>query len=226
MKATLILERLDKDYKLLERRELPSRSFVLGFIKLLYVAHAQIQSTSPYSLNDITNAPRDIDSQNAAGRFSKGTLKVGSTPGSSEQIVVGATTATAPAAPTYIIEGEKLGIVVGTGVGAVTPTDVALGTRILHGTGGGLFEYGGCELINLVFAGANGELTIRRYFTNNSGGLITVQEAGIYAAGTMYVAGTWGGSSWPFCIARDITGAVPVNNTEILRATYVVQITV
>ena len=223
--AKLILERLDKDFKLLERKEQPSRSFVLGFLKLLYVPHASIQSGTPYSMNDITDVARDIDSQ-GAGRNCKGTLKIGSTPGDSEQFVCpGSNGANWPLTTQYSIVGEQLGIVVGTGVGAVTPADIALGTRILHGTQANRLEYGGCELVNLVFANPNGEFTIRRYFTNHSGGNITVQEAGIYAGGTKYVTNN-AGFSYPFCIARDITGAVAVADTEILRVTYVIQITV
>jgi len=83
-------------------------------------------------------------------------------------------------------------------------------------------EYGGCELSNLNFAGANGEFTIRRYFTNNSGVSITVNEVGIQSPGLVssYIAHI-------FLIARDIVApGVAVADTEILRATYVPQITV
>lgn len=225
MKAILILDRLDKELNLLERRKLPSRSFVAGFIRLLYVAHAQIVDGAPYSMPDITNTARDIDSQDyGAGTPWKGNLKVGSAPGSAEQLVVGSAKCSPPK-PDLLIVGEDLGIVVGTGVNAVTPTDYALQTKIAHGRAATQLEYGGCELAGIVFADPNGEFTIRRYFTNLSGGGITVQEVGIYAAGTHYDAND-GGNSWPFCVARDLTGGVAVANTEILRVTYVPQITV
>ncbi|MBA7589945.1 hypothetical protein ES708_32044 [subsurface metagenome] len=84
-------------------------------------------------------------------------------------------------------------------------------------------EYGGCELIGIAFSDPNGEFTIRRYFTNNSGGLITVEEVGIHAVGTK---GSYPYGAWPFLIARDLTGGIAVADTEILRATYVPQITV
>lgn len=223
--AKIILERFDKDHRLLERRIQPSRSFVLGFIQLLYVAHAQPQGAGPYSMNDITNTARDIDSQ-STGVYYKGNLKIGSAPGISEQFVFGAPSGSPYGLTTAIlIEGERLGIVVGTGVGAVAPTDYALGTRIVHGSGAGELEYGGCEFLSIAFADPDGEFTIRRYFTNNSGGAITVEEVGIYAAGTHYLVNNCG-TSYPFCIARDLTGGVAVANTELLRVTYVPQITV
>jgi hypothetical protein len=227
--AKLILERFDKDHQLLERREQPSRSFVLGFLKLLYVAHAQIQSGAPYSMNDITNTARNVDSSTSGysyDRRSKSTLRIGSSPGSSSILChAGEGTNTSGYCDILheTIQGELIGIVVGTGVAAVTPTDYALGTRLAHGSAAGQLEYGGCELLSITFANPNGQFTIRRYFTNNSGGTITVQEAGIYSVGT-YAPVPW--YAWPFCIARDLTGAVAVANTELLRVTYVVQITV
>jgi hypothetical protein len=228
MKTKLILERFDKDHRLLEKREQPSRSWVLGFFKLLYVAHAQIQSGAPYSMNDITNTARDIDSQsNTAHRSPKGTLKMGASGGDS--CIVGWPGTINPTGTLHYeyisIASQTVGIVVGTGVGAVTPTDIALGTQIAHGRGGGELEYGGCELVNIAFADPDGEFTLRRYFTNLSGGGITVEETGIYAIGTEYDSAS-AGWAWPFCVARDLTGGVAVADTEILRVTYVPQITV
>ena len=229
--AKLILERFDKDHLLLERREQPSRSFTLGFIQMLYLAHAQIDTATPYPMNDITNTARDVDGDGTtAMRTTKANLKIGASPGNSgmycscgELSSINSTLN----ADTMTIEGEKVGIVVGTGVGAVTPTDYALGTRIVHGSGANEFEYGGCELLSIAFANPNGEFTIRRYFTNNSGGAITVAEVGIYAVGCLAKGPTgmvW--ESYSFLIARDLTGGVAVANTELLRVTYVPQITV
>jgi len=227
--ARLILERFSKGGKLLERRERPSRSFLFQFIELLYLAHAQIQGGAPYSMTDISGAACDVDSQSFGGstRQSKANLKVGAPPGSSGMLLNNGYLGGGAAVNVnqLTIEGERIGIVVGTGVGAVIPADIALGTRIAHGDGAGEMEYGGCELIGMTIADPNGQFTIRRYFTNSSGGGITVQEAGIYAVGTI-CAGAALAWAWPFCIARDLTGGVAVADTELLRATYVVQITV
>lgn len=223
--AKLILERFNKDHRLLERREQPSRSFVKNFISLLYCAYAQIKAASPYTMNDITNTPRTVDSEAqslADTRATKANLRIGSSPGISGFLCACGLNVS-PSPDKLTIEGEKIGIVIGTGVAAVTPTDVALGTRILHGTQAGRFEYGGCELIGIAFANPNGQFTIRRYFTNNSGGAITVQEAGIYSVGTDYNT-IW---AWAFLIARDLVSpGVAVANTELLRVSYVVSITV
>lgn len=81
-------------------------------------------------------------------------------------------------------------------------------------------EYGGMEVIGLTFSDPDGEFTIRRYFTNRSGQSITVEEVGIQAKGEI------AGDVFAFLIARDLTGGIAVANTQILRATYVPQITV
>jgi hypothetical protein len=90
----------------------------------------------------------------------------------------------------------------------------------------GEFDYGGCEISGLTFVDPNGSFIIRRFFTNNSGGVITVQEVGI---GASAVGGQspYTLSAWPFLIARDVVApGVAVNNTEILRVTYTPSITV
>ena len=224
----LILERLDKEGRLLERREQQSKSFVKNFISLLYCAHAQILAAAPYSITDITGVVRTVDSQAAESppHYTKANLMVGSAPGSSGVFCISGKegSATGDFRPHQTtIEGSKIGTQVGTGVVAVTPTDTALATRILHGRAAGQLEYGGCELVGITFANPNGQFTIRRYFTNNSGGSITVNEVGIHAVGTDYD----NKYAWAFLIARDIVaGGVAVANTEILRVTYVPQITV
>jgi len=221
--AKLILERLDKDGRLLERREQRSRSFTKGFLELLYVAHAQILVGAPYTMTDITGVARTVDGASWSGanfRQAKGNLMIGAPPGAS-QVICNNGYSSQVKMLTDTIEGNKIGIQVGTGVAAVTPTDTALATRILHGRAAGQLEYGGCELVGIAFVNPNGEFTIRRYFTNASGGSITVNEVGIHAVGTDQDT-----ASWAFLIARDITGAVAVANTEILRVTYVPQITV
>lgn len=224
--ARLILERLDKDGGLLERREQPARSFLRNFIGLLYCAHAQITYNAPYSMTDITGTARAVDSQAwdlSDSRAAKGNLMVAAAPG-----LAGVT---CPNGNRYFRsnnlaqKGENIGIQVGTGTAPPTPTDNALAARIAHGRATGQLEYGGCELIGIAFADPNGEFTIRRYFTNASGGSITVNEVGIHSIGTdSYTVSL---CVWAFLIARDVVSpGVAVANNELLRVTYVPQITV
>jgi len=222
--AKFILERFSKDGKLLAKRERPSRSFLFQFIELLYVSHSEITAAAPYNMTDVASVARTVDAQWTASAFNaKSNLRIGGPPGGSASYnPSGKALNNVAYTDQQTIEGDRLGIVVGTGVGAVVPTDVALGTRIVHGDGAGELEYGGCEPIGLTIADPNGEFTLRRYFTNSSGGGITVEEVGIYSLGS-----DWDGYFvWPFAITRDLTGGVAVANTELLRVTYVIQITV
>ncbi|GAJ12278.1 unnamed protein product, partial [marine sediment metagenome] len=96
------------------------------------------------------------------------------------------------------------------------------------GRSSGELQYGGCELVDLAFSDPNGEFTLRRYFINNSGESRTVNEVGVFAAGAGLPGGEQSvGQIYSFCIAHDIvTPAVAVAEGELLRATYVPQITV
>lgn len=119
-------------------------------------------------------------------------------------------------------KGEDIGIVVGTGGGGPATSDDKLATKILHGETAGKLLYGGTELYGLAFVGANGQFTIRRYFTNVLGGDIEVTEVGLYSPGFSTTAK----SCYLFCIARDVFAHIHVLNTEILEVTYVPNITV
>jgi hypothetical protein len=218
MKAALLIERLDKDFRVLERRELSSKSFVKNFLSLLYVMHAQLSNGAPHSMPDITNTARNIDAYDTTGRSGKGNLRVGSSGGGGTAQV--ATPSSASSWTYDSIENEKLGVVVGTGLNVVTPTDYALQTQVAHGRAAGQLEYSGGGVRNLLIAAPNVTMNIVRYFENHSGGDITINECGIYAAGCSY-NGQANHYAWSFCIARDLLGApVVVADTELLRVTY------
>jgi hypothetical protein len=122
------------------------------------------------------------------------------------------------------IDSQDIGIVIGSDDTAIAPDDDALNTKILHGETAGKILYGGTEVYGLSFVNPDGEFKIRRYFTNISGGDITVKESGIYAPG--YIQSSNGAVMYPFCISRDVFAPIVVADTEILEVTYTVQITV
>lgn len=226
--TTLILNRRDKNYQLLEERIQPSRSWVASFIRLLYVAHAQLPDGSGYSMPDITNTSRTIEQQ-GDGRLDeiKANLKMLATGGGGENFCGAGYIKGTPGTmiQDLCIDGEYIGIQVGTGNNPVTVTDYALQTRIAHGGGAGQLQYGGGELVDESYVNPNGSWMLRKFFTNKSGGSITVEEVGIYTIGTEYVVADFG-HAYVFCAARDITGGIAVADTELLEVTYTVQITV
>ena len=225
--AKLKLERFDKDHRLLEMIERPSRSFTLGLIQFLYLMHAQIQNGAPYAMDDITAAARLMDNHGSSSvqmHWEKTNLVLVGAPGLSG-IIPNIGTSSPRVARTMVVQGDLVGIQAGTGVVAVAPNDTALGTRIAHGRAAGEFEYGGSAMVNLAFAAPNCTFDLRRYFTNLSGGGVTVEEVGIYALGTKNSA-VDEDLAYAFLIARDLTGGVAVADTELLLATYTIQTTV
>jgi len=112
---------------------------------------------------------------------------------------------------------DTKGIVVGTGTTAESFEDYALDTKIANGTGAGELSYVASELHNVTWTG--GTLTMAdeqvRYFNNNSGGSIGVNEVGIIAQidiATLNVLAL---------MSRDVLGStVTVPDTGQLKVTY------
>ena len=205
MRAELLLQRLDKDFKLLEEIRQPSRSFVKAFIGILAVLHANVAAY----VTDIVGAAASV---NALANGSNYHLVMAALPGEGGFALGGA--------PATNNNGELWGIQVGSNNTAATANDIAMNTRIVHGSAG--LYYGGSEVEVPVVAAPNVTMLLRRYFTNKSGGDITVRETGIYSP--CLVGGV--GNLSLFCICRDGGLAVVVHDTELLRVQYTIQTTV
>jgi hypothetical protein len=222
--STVGIKRFDRDMNLLESRNQPMRSWTKHFFDLWYEWLGR--ATNEITVNDISGAARLVKKAYAAaaGIGNLCNLQVGA-PAGGTQALIGTQVGVATAEMTYgyatPFMGEHLGIVIGTDNTAVTPADDALGVKINHGKAAGQMEYGGCEVLEPTFADPNGSMIVRRFFTNRSGGGITVEEVGIYSPGWNAVR-----TAYAFCIARDVTGGVVVADTEILLVTYTVGITV
>ena len=94
------------------------------------------------------------------------------------------------------------GIVIGTGITAVTIDDYKLDTQIMQGTGSGQMRHLASTPGWPAVVGSNCSFLTSRTFLNNSGGSITVRESGIYCR----VKGpTYYGYA---CIVRDIFGTL------------------
>ncbi len=226
MKTYVRMKRFTEDFKLLEQREFRSRSFVKQMIGLLYVMSAQITSASPYSMTDITNTARNnCVNLRSEWHYMGDHLCMKACGGSGMTFFYNCQTSNtggAIANTAFTKRNDQVGIIVGTGNTAVTPDDYKLETAVENGESAGQMQYGGCEFPQLpAFADPNGSFTIRRYFTNISGGGITVEEVGIYAIGHH------SDGAYIYCVARDVVApGVAVADTEILEVTYTFQITV
>ena len=75
---------------------------------------------------------------------------------------------------------QALGIVIGTSNTPVSISDYAMGSQITQGTGTGQMDHLTTVINASVVADPHCDFFVSRSFANNSGGLITVRESGIY----------------------------------------------
>jgi hypothetical protein len=114
---------------------------------------------------------------------------------------------------------SSYGVVIGTGTTANSTTTVALASLIANGTGAGQMQYGASTVGSTSISGSTIYLPLSRTMTNNSGGTITVGEAGIYVR--------QGSPGYTFCFVRDVLAtAQPVANGNSITINYQLQITV
>lgn len=114
--------------------------------------------------------------------------------------------------------GNTRGIVVGTGTGAVTETDQALGTIITDGTAAGNLVHNAMLFDAPSSSGSTATFVFRSTFSNRSGGTVTVTEVGVY--GDFNVDA----SAKQFLFIRDKLGAsVGVVDKSTLAIDYVLQ---
>lgn len=115
---------------------------------------------------------------------------------------------------------DEWGILLGSGTNPESFEDYGLQTKIADGTGAGQLSYIESEPHSITYEPATLSLknTLVRYFNNNSGGDIDVNEVGL-------AANSLGTMNWRFLMARDkLTSTVTVPNTGQLKVTYTVQL--
>lgn len=183
----------NKTGKIVYRKTVESHSFVVGFLKML---QALLDDRTNISCTDTGNTARTIGYSASALQNMKLFIDAGA----------GVT---------------DYGIVVGTGTGAESNSDYALGTLIAHGVGAGQLSYGSTSWVDAQVIGVNVDLQILRALVNNSGGEITIEEVAIYARTT-----DASGNGRYFCIIRDLTGGVAVADGQTATITYTIRTTV
>jgi hypothetical protein len=114
---------------------------------------------------------------------------------------------------------DTFGIVVGTGNNPESLESYALGTKIASGNLAGQLSYSVTDPPAVSTVGTTKTVAWVRYFNNNSGGVITVNEVGVYTKGT------YDNSTATFMMCRDLlAGGVNVPNTGQLKVTYTLQL--
>ena len=197
LRAEIIIERYDRKGQLLEKIKQKSRSFLKQFIQLIEVQTNQASKT----VTDIVGTDRSVGAVD---------MNLFCVPGGGNGYVD-------PVQKN--VQVENVGIVVGSGTTAVTPTDTKLETKIAHGTGSGQLIHLGCGLKPVEISGSDAYVDLVRFFENQSGANITINEVGIYAIGAS--------QQWGFCICRDIlSSSITVADGQLLKVRYRIKVTV
>lgn len=204
------IEKFDADGQLLESWKKPSRSFLLNFIKTLYRAISQDFGDEATMTTVFGGSDEPISSSNYTNLF----YCIGVS-GKSRQYITRSFTAF-----TY---GEHLGIVVGTSLTPVAPSQTNLIAPIEHGTGTGELEYFGMYVMdegdfNVDTDADEAYFEIERIFRNVSGGSITIREIGINALASNYIS-----NNEVFCILRDVD-TIEVADGEYLKIKYRIKV--
>jgi len=206
--AFLKLEVFDKNGVLLTSHNQRSHSWVRNGYNFLFCNVAGKQTT------DDTYAAGKLSIKDTGGTVRRGNVPSPYTTSSADDAGAGLRGAA----------GSALnGIVVGTGTDAESFEGYVLQTLIASGSGSGELDYSEQKTHAITYTGGTKVLKndLIRYFNNNSGASIGVNEVGLYYS--MYVDGATARYSMQ---ARDKQGAtVTIADTGQLKVTYTIQIT-
>ncbi len=108
---------------------------------------------------------------------------------------------------------DTRGVVLGSSTTTPTRDDVALNTQIADGAGAGQLDHGIMSFTQNINVTGGVRHSMQRTFTNNSGGTITIEEAGVYVGHDRD-----GGGSDNFMILHDLFSRSMVNlATKVVR---------
>lgn len=191
-KLTYTLRLLDPQGRILKSRTRPARSFLVAYLQHIKVLLSVVSAVIVNNSGANTTVPHPTAGGNYFLR-ANGALNV-----------------------------QSYGPVVGSGVAAESNEDYALASQIPTGNGAGELEHQLTAVDEVVHDATTSTLKIRRNFNNNSGGLITITEIGIYVwthkAGFVVDY---------YCIIRDLL-ATPFNIPDgtAIQVEYTLQTTV
>ena len=203
LKAYVELEVRDKDGKVIERRKQVSRSWTRWAYNTAFCQLACVDGLTP---------------DNLSMKDTTGAVKTGNCPAALEDDHSCKASVETGWALAAAAGDDAMGIVVGTGTGAESFEDHALETKIADGTGAGQLSYVLSEDYTVSTEGTTKKAEQVRYFNNNSGAAITVNEVGLYVR-----YGSHG--SFNFMTARDLVSpGVSVPDTGQLKVTYTIEL--
>ncbi|GAJ11171.1 unnamed protein product, partial [marine sediment metagenome] len=203
--AFLTLEVFGKNGKLLQRHHQRSHSWVRNAYNHLF---SQLDAKN---VSDSTFGAGKLSIKSTSGAVKYGAFSVGVRE-DQNQDAVGIGYLAGAGVPTF-------GIQVGSGENAESFEDFQLQTQIAEGAGAGQLNHAASQLHSISYAALTLKDELVRYFNNNSGGTIGVNEV------TLVVSG-YSGTSVQWVQSRDkLPATVTVPDTGQLKVTYTIQLT-
>jgi hypothetical protein len=209
--AFLALEVLDKDGKVIHRHHQRSHSWVRNAYNVLF---SQMASKNG---SDSTFGPGYINTRMTSGSVRYGARPAGFIYDSSADSI-------SSSSQGYRADAgvDNQGIMVGSGVDAESFEDYSLASQITNGTGAGQLSYVASEPHAINYDPVTRILKndLVRYFNNNSGGNVSVNEVALHLH-------TYKGGMWPLgIVSRDkLASTITIPDTGQLRVTYTIQLT-
>lgn len=122
---------------------------------------------------------------------------------------------------------DTWGLVVGSSTNTKNLATYKLYNQIQSGSGSGQLSHGAVQGDPIVITSPSSQFSLKRIFTNNSGGSINVSETGIYIHGTDLVGGNPVNTqdNKKTCIARSLFTTFSVGNGESFQIKYNARVT-
>ncbi|MBA7713066.1 hypothetical protein ES703_122064 [subsurface metagenome] len=212
--AFLTLEVFDKDGKLIQRHHQRSHSWVRNAYNHLFTQLAGVNG------DDGTFGAGKLNIKDDSGALQAGTSPIGVDWEYTVESVISSriTSACGYRGGAGV---DDIGIQVGTGTNAESFEDYALQTLIVEGSGAGQLNYVEQLAPAISYAALIMKNEMARYFNNNSGGAIGVNEVAL-----LLKAGADGSIYQGWIQSRDkLPATVNVPDTGQLKVTYTVQLT-
>ena len=200
----ITLEVFDKNGKLIQRHHQRSHSWVRNAYNLLFTQLAGKGMTGDgYGAGKLSIKETDTTVKDTDGTA----ITIGTAP---DDVGVGYREAAG-----LIVNG----ILVGSGVNAEDFEDYVLQTPIAEGAGAGQLNHAQSEANAYSYGALVGTNTLIRYFNNNSGGNVEVNEVCLAATG-------FAGAFIDYITSRDhLAATVTIPDTGQLKVTYTIQLT-
>ncbi len=206
LEAFIALEVFDKDGRLIQRHKQRSHSWVRNAYNCLFttLAGKNGNDAAPFGAGR-------LNWKDTGGNVRTNNYPIFSATANVDDVSVKGYRAGAA--------NDASGIVVGSGTNAESFEDYDLQTKIDNGSGAGQLSYVAGEAHSISYADTTMTNTLARYFNNNSGGDVDVNEVGL-------IFGQMSNLIYHCLMSRDkLASTVTVPDTGQLKVTYTIQLT-